>query len=201
MSDNVLVTTAYLPPVSYFSLLSAYSSVIIEKEENYTKQTYRNRCYIMSANGTTFLTVPVFLGSFHKTAVKDIRIDYSRRWQQVHLGALESSYRSSPFFLYYFDDLSKIVLNNYTFLLDLNQNLLDFMISTLGIKAKLSYSESFEPVKNELNDYRYKITPKKNDTGTYRQYVQVFSSRFGFVPGLSIVDLLFNMGPDSREYL
>ena len=201
MSDNLLVTSAYLPPVSYFSLISAYNSVIVEKEENYIEQTYRNRCYIMSANGTTFLTVPVLLGSFHKTAVKDIRIDYSRRWQQVHLGALESSYRSSPFFLYYYDDIRKIVLNNYTFLLDLNQNLLDFMISTLGINAKLSYSETFVPVKNQLNDFRYKITPKKNDTGTYRQYVQVFSSRFGFVPGLSIVDLLFNMGPDSREYL
>jgi len=201
MSDNLLVTSAYLPPVSYFSLISAYSSVIVEKEENYIKQTYRNRCYIMSANGITFLTVPVLMGSFHKTSVKDIRIDYSRRWQQVHLGALESSYRSSPFFLYYYDEIRKIVLSNYAFLLDLNQNLLDFMISTIGIKAKLSYSESFEPVKNELNDYRYKIIPKKNDTGTYRQYVQVFSSRFGFVPGLSIVDLLFNMGPDSREYL
>ncbi len=92
MAGKILVSTAYLPPVEYFSLISRADEVLIEREENYLKQTYRNRCYILSAHGPQLLSVPVYLGSLHKTPVKDIRIDYSKRWQQVHLRAMTASY-------------------------------------------------------------------------------------------------------------
>jgi hypothetical protein len=201
MSDKILVSTAYLPPVSYFSAISGYSEILVEKEENYIKQSFRNRCYILSANGPMFISVPVLLGSFHKTAIKDIRIDYSRRWQQVHIGALISSYRSSPFFQYYFDEIEQIISARRSFLLDLNQLLTEYLIRSIGIKGKSEFTASFQPSDNEPDDYRYLISPKINDTRKYKAYTQVFSSKFGFVPGLSVVDLLFNTGPDAGSYL
>jgi hypothetical protein len=120
MPGNLLLSTAYLPPAEYFARIANASEALIEKEENYLKQSYRNRCYILSPSGQQPLSVPVYLGSLHKTPVKDIRIDYSKRWQQVHLGALVSSYNSSPFFLFYFETIEKIILSNHKFLLDLN---------------------------------------------------------------------------------
>lgn len=201
MHNNILVSTAYLPPVSFFSACTGYRKILIEHEENYIKQSYRNRCYILSANGPMFLSVPVLLGSFHKTAIKDIRIDYSRRWQQVHTGALISAYRSSPFFQYYFDEIEQIISGRHEFLTDMNQRLIELIGRHIGIRAETGFTDSFEPAENKPYDYRYRISPKITDTRAYRQYTQVFSARYGFVPGLSIVDLLFNTGPDAGLYL
>jgi hypothetical protein len=120
MEEKILVSTAYLPPVEYFSVISGADNILIEREENYIKQTYRNRCYILSAHGPQLLSVPVYLGSLHKTGIKDIRIDYSKRWQQVHLRAMTASYNSSPYFEFYFENFEKIILKNKNFLLDLN---------------------------------------------------------------------------------
>ena len=128
MAGKILVSTAYLPPVEYFSLIHNADEVLIEREENYLKQTYRNRCYILSAHGPQVLSVPVYLGSFHKTPVKDIRIDYSKRWQQVHLRAMTASYRSSPFFEFYFEEIEKIISKNHEFLIDLNTELTEVIL-------------------------------------------------------------------------
>ncbi len=201
MTGKILVSTAYLPPVSYFSLINKTDEVLIEKEENYIKQTYRNRCYILSANGIQALSIPVLLGSFHKTALKDIRIDYSRRWQQVHLGALNASYKSSPYFEYYFDEIAGIISANHEFLLDLNAELMKFLVKALKIKTNIGYTTHFEPLNFYPSDFRYTLTPKKEFKMEYREYCQVFASDKGFVPGLSIADLLFNVGPDTQEYL
>ncbi|MCX6255506.1 MAG: WbqC family protein [Bacteroidia bacterium] len=120
MAAKILVSTAYLPPVEYFSLILRADEIFIEREENYLKQTYRNRCKILSAHGPQILSVPVYLGSLHKIPIKDIRIDYSKRWQQVHLRAMTASYNSSPFFEFYFENIEKIISKNHEFLLDLN---------------------------------------------------------------------------------
>jgi hypothetical protein len=201
MTGKILVSTAYLPPVSFFSLVYNADEVLIEKEENYIKQTYRNRCYILSANGIQILSVPVQLGSFHKTPLKDIRIDYSRRWQQVHLGALNAAYKSSPYFEYYFDGIEKIISANHEFLLDLNMELTIFILKSLKIKTIIGFTSHFEPLSENPGDFRYLLTPKKEFRKEYMEYLQVFSSRFGFKPGLSIADLLFNAGPDSCKFL
>src|SRR5664280_2173516 len=124
MAGKILVSSAYLPPVEYFSLISQSAEALIEKEESYLKQSYRNRCYILSAHGPQMLSVPVYLGSLHKTLTKDIRIDYSKRWQQVHLGAFKSSYNSSPYYEFYFEIFDKIISQNHVFLLDLNMELI-----------------------------------------------------------------------------
>jgi hypothetical protein len=201
MAGKILVSTAYLPPVEYVSLISRADEVLVEREENYLKQTYRNRCYILSAHGPQLLSIPVYLGSLHKTPVKDIRIDYSKRWQQVHLRAMTASYNSSPYFEFYFENIEKIISKNHEFLLDLNLELLDTFFGILKMKKKISYTTVFEPVGEAENDFRYKIAPKKESHSTVKKYIQVFNNGSGFVPGLSIIDLLFNMGPESIVHL
>jgi len=201
MPGKILLSTAYLPPAEYFSHIIKADEVFIEREENYIKQSYRNRCYILSAGGTQLLTVPVYKGSFHKTPVKEIRIDYSKKWQQLHLRALIASYKSSPFFIYYFENIQKIILADYEFLLDLNMALLKDILNIMKISVRIDYTADFIPVSKTNNDLRYTINPKIESGYISREYIQVFDTDKGFIPGLSIVDLLFNMGPDARNYL
>jgi hypothetical protein len=203
MAGKILVSTAYLPPVEYFSLISRANEIFIETEENYLKQTYRNRCYILSAHGPQILSVPVYSGSLHKTPVKDIRIDYSKRWQQVHLRAMTASYNSSPYFEFYFENIEKIISQNHDFLLDLNMELTESVLEILKMKKTIYFTTYFEPVTGNNYDFRYLISPKKEIPGisSSKEYCQVFNYKFGFVPDLSILDLIFNAGPDSSNYL
>jgi len=201
MTGKILLSTAYLPPVEYFSHIIKAEEVFIEREENYIKQSYRNRCYILSAGGTQLLTVPVYKGSFHKTPVKEIRIDYSKKWQQVHLRALTSSYKSSPFFIYYYENIEKIILADYEFLLDLNMALLKAILNIMKIDVSIKYTADFMSVSNMENDLRYTINPKEESGYIFKEYIQVFNVGKGFIPGLSIIDLLFNMGPEANNYL
>jgi hypothetical protein len=201
MGSKILISTAYLPPVDYFSVISNADEVLIEKEANYHKQTFRNRCSILAADGIQILTVPVFLGSLHKTPLKDIRIDYSKRWQQVHLRAITTSYRSSPFYEFYFEELEKIILKNHEFLIDLNSLLTEVILNIIGIKCSISYTSSFTPAGTADFDFRYSITPKKRTDLLLREYTQVFNPYSRFMAGLSIIDLVFNMGPESAYYL
>jgi hypothetical protein len=201
MAGKILISTAYLPPVEYFSLIQNADEVLVEREENYLKQTYRNRCYILSADGVHALSVPVYMGSLHKTALKDIRIDYSKRWQQVHLRAISASYSSSPFYEFYFEELEKIILKSHEYLIDLNKELTEAILKIIGINRTICFTGSFTPVGTVDYDFRYKINPKLRSEIAIKQYTQVFVPESGFVPGLSIIDLIFNMGPVSANYL
>lgn len=201
MAGKILVSTAYLPPVEYFSVISKADELLVEREENYLKQTYRNRCYILSAHGPQLLSVPIYHGSLHKTPIKDIRIDYSKRWQQVHIRAMTAGYNSSPYFKYYFENIEKIIIKNHVFLLDLNMNLNESILETLKMKKKISYTAYFEPVSDIENDFRYRINPKEESHFVLRKYFQVFNLNKGFSPVLSIIDLIFNMGPEAVNYL
>jgi hypothetical protein len=201
MSGRILISTAYLPPIEYFSLIQDADEVLVEREENYLKQTYRNRCYIISANGPHPLSVPVFLGSIHKTPVKEIRIDYSKRWQQVHLRAVIASYSASPFFEFYFEEIENCIMKNHEFLMDLNTELTELILEILGIKKSISCTSSFIPPGSVDNDFRYSISPKKKSDFTAKKYTQVFNHGSGFISPMSIIDLIFNMGPESICYL
>jgi hypothetical protein len=200
MAGKIILSTAYLPPVEYFFHLKSADEILIEYQENYIKQTYRNRCYIVSANGIQLLTVPVLLGSFHKTAVRDIRIDYSKRWQQVHLRAINASYRSSPFFQFYYEDLEAIIIKNYEFLLDLNIELLTAILKILNMKKELIVTTAYDHSMPECNDLR-DLSPKKPGLIGIKSYPMVFPNADQQQGIISIIDMIFNLGPDVLLYI
>jgi hypothetical protein len=204
MTQEVLLSTAYFPPAEYFCLIAHSSKVLIEKQENYVKQTYRNRCRIIGANGPLMLTVPVLRGSFHKTPLRDLRIDNSRRWRELHLRSITSAYATAPFYEYYFDTVSAVIRKPFSFLLDLNAEALSAMTEVIGIKRETAFTEEYLPEGTFRGDYRYLITPKKPSPAVgYKDmpYMQVFAERFGFSPGLSIIDVLLNNGPGTGALL
>ena len=200
MADTILLSTAYFPPASYFALIAGAKKVLIERWENYHKQTYRNRCVILGANGPLVLTVPVQRGSFHKTPVRDIRMDDSRRWKDLHIRGLTSAYATAPYFEYYFDSIREVINRPHRFLLDLNEEALRVIMDATGLKTETAFTEEYINEGLLPDDYRYSLTPKnrvQEQETVIKPYLQVFSDRFGFVPGLSILDLLFNNGPGS----
>jgi hypothetical protein len=176
MGRKILVSTAYLPPVEYFSLILQADEVFVELEENYLKQSYRNRCYILSAHGPQLLSVPVCLGSQHKTPLKEIRIDYSKRWQQVHLRAMTAAYSSSPYFQFYFDNIEKIISKKTDFLIDLNMELTELVLKLLKLNIRLTQTTHFETIGEAANDFRYKISPKIKSQFVVKEYMQVFNT-------------------------
>lgn len=198
MEDPLLLSTAYLPPVEYFSLILKHESFLIEGEENYLKQTYRNRCRILTSQGPLDLSVPVLRASFHKIKTRDTEIDYSKRWQQIHLRSISSAYRSAPYFQYYFEIFENIISENHKYLIDLNTKLLEALMEIIGIERKVLFTRSFTARSN--SDFRYIISPKKKSDYSAKKYPQVFD-QFGFIPNLSIIDLIFNAGPDTAKYL
>jgi hypothetical protein len=201
MPGEILLSTAYFPAAEYFSLIKNADAVFIEREENYIKQTYRNRCKILTSNGILNLSVPVMKGSAVKAKVKDIEIDYSKRWQQVHIGAVTSAYNRSPYFQFYSEFFGRILLKRHRFLIDLNDDLLRMCLEFLSIDKCVQYTSSFQPDRGLSCDFRYRLSPKKKGPGyNSRPYIQVFGDT-GFVPGLSILDLIFNMGPESEDYI
>ena len=207
LPGQVLLSTAYFPPVQYFSIINGCRSVLIERHENYTKQTYRNRTVILSANGVMPLVIPVKRLRGAKTIISEVRADNSCQWQKLHRISIESAYRSSPYFDYYFDDLEHFFRKNYNFLIDLNTEILDKIICLLNIKISIDFTTRYaEPVPPGIIDMRDLIHPKKRDSDCpvkFRagEYYQVFGNRHGFQPDLSILDLLFNLGPDAPSYL
>ena len=192
------LSTAYLAPIQYYSKLSTFDEIRIETTENYQKQTYRNRCLIAVANGTQILTVPIKKPETLKVLTRDIRISNHGNWRHLHWNALVSAYNMSPFFEYYADDFCPFYEKKYTFLIDYNEALQAIICNLLDIKPKITHTEIYEP--SVENDFRNVIDPRHplfDETFTVRPYYQVFREKHGFIPNLSIVDLLFNMGPES----
>jgi hypothetical protein len=200
---KVLIELQYLPCIEYMSVLLHAKEILIEGNENFIKQTYRNRCNILTTNGTDTLTIPV-VGGNKKVKVREIKIDYSQKWVNRHWGAIASGYGKAPFFEYYSDLYYTVFSKKIDSLFDFNFELLKLSIKILQLDLKLTITEKYikEPGVDIL-DLRSKVHPKKKDEAFsfYKPaiYTQVFGSKF--VENLSIMDLIFNEGPDSTHIL
>lgn len=196
-----LFSTAYFPSVAYMAALAGFADVQIEACETYPKQTYRNRTVIATANGLLPLTVNVTKPNGNHTITKDITICRKENWPVQHWRAIESAYNASPYFQYYADDIHKLIFGNHTFLLDLNMDILQFLINKLKISTSTSITTDFISSAEAIDDYRNVFSPKAKEKIDLPPYPQVFEERYGFVGEVGVLDLLFNLGPESRQYL
>jgi hypothetical protein len=198
MANAVLLSTAYLAPVEYYIQMCRHPQVIIETHCNYIKQTYRNRCVIASANGCQTLSIPIVKPDSLKCPTKDIRIAEHGNWRHLHWNAIVSAYNSTPFFEYYEDDFRPFYEKPAGFLFDFNEELRELICALLDISPAVSYSSEYvfsSPA--DVFDLREVLHPKKESViQDFRPYYQVFETKYGFQANLSIIDLLFNMGPE-----
>jgi len=198
-----LIELHYLPSLEYFCILQQYDTIQFETHEHYVKQSYRNRCYINTAQGPEMLVVPL-TDKHGKVPIKDIRIDYSTKWQNNQWRTIESAYRKAPYYEFYSDEFRKAIYQNHTFLFDLNYSLLSFCLKCIQHKPHLSASVSYEKnPDNSFSDLRSMIQPKiPHSVRSYYQavpYYQVFGNQFA--PNLSLIDLLFCVGPRAGSLL
>ena len=199
---EVRIELQYLPCLEYFTCLIQFDRILLDVEERYVKQTYRNRCTVLTANKVDTLTVPV--KSENHGLTKDVKIDYSQDWIRRHLGCLQAAYGKSPFFEYYQPEFTGVFQKKHTFLIDLNYELLTICLRLVGVKNELTYNLSGtengpESLINEVSQ----INNKKNDNIFKYYQPKTYYQTFGndFVSNLSIVDLIFNMGPEARSVL
>ena len=199
--ESVLLSSAYLPPVSFFTAINSGGDVLIEQYDNYCKQTYRNRCRIATAAGVQALTVPIVKGTSPKQLMKDVRISDHGEWRHQHWNALESAYMNSPFFMYYQDDFRTFYEKKYEFLVDFNTELTLLIMKLAGIDKTVKLTGSYGKKEQNILDLRQLVNPGTDDPESSRPYWQVFKEKYGFLANLSAVDLLFNMGPEFPLYL
>ena len=204
MNSTVLLSTAYLAPVQYYTKLLSYPRVQVEQMDHYVKQTYRNRCLIAAPEGVLPLTIPTEKPATEMCLLRDIRISDHGNWRHLHWNALCSAYNHTPYFEYYRDDFAPFYeQKHYIFLVDYNEALLQLVCSLIDLTPQLSRTTTYQAEPPTcVDDFRELIHPKRIATEVdpmFRPvpYYQVFQERLGFLPNLSIADLLFNMGPES----
>ena len=193
-------SSAYLAPIQYYTKLYGEAEVMLEQHDHYMKQTYRNRCIIAAPDGPLALTIPVEKPDGGKCAMKDVRISDHGRWRHLHWNALETSYRTSPFFDYYADYFSPFYEKKYDFLIDFNEALHYMVCELIDMDVRMRRSDVYGEGVVATEDFRDVISPKYRGVDSAfspMPYYQVFREKNGFLPNLSIVDLLFNMGPES----
>jgi len=194
------LSTAYLPSTLYMAHLYRYGKVDIEMCETFPKQTYRNRTVIATGNSPLVLTVPIVRTQGNHTLTRDIGISYQEPWNVRHWRAIVSAYNAAPYFLYYRDELETILMRHYDRLVDLNDALTDYLVKKMKINCTLSRTEEF--VAPTEDDLRIKVTAKHTHTDwQFPPYSQVFDTLYGFLPNVSAIDLLFNTGPEAKEFL
>ena len=207
--NAVLLSTTYFGPIQWYQKLYRADEAWIEQHEHFIKQTYRSRCIIATTQGTQALSIPiehpmcnVQRSMFNVQRIKDIRISDHGNWRHLHWNALQSAYGESPFFEYYEDDLRPFFEKRWTFLFDFNEAIREKLCELLDITPVVRFTEQY--VSDHASDYREAINPKHPTSDPDfqpRRYYQVYEAKHGFLPNLSIVDLLFNMGPEAIFYL
>lgn len=203
---NVVLSTAYWPNLHYFVYVLGAEKIFLERHEHYIKQSYRNRTTILSANGKLDLVIPVV----HKTAnetISQLEISYAENWQIKHWRAITSAYKNSPFFEFFEDEIKPFYFEKHLNLFEFNTEQLKLVFKILRVKKKIDFTSEFHKSYSDIPDLRSVIQPKADFTLDQkvspllqRAYYQTFASKFGFTPDLSILDLLFNEGLQSKNY-
>ena len=197
---TTLLSTTYFGPVQWYQKLYRSDEVLIEQWESFQKQTYRNRCLIATTNGIQALTVPIERNNGQY--IKDIRISDHGNWRHLHWNALQSAYGESPFFDYYQDDIRPFFEKRWTFLLDFNEEIRQKMCELIDIEPKVSLTEAY--ANEAMHDFREGIQPKHpapDPDFEPKPYYQVYQQKHGFLANISVIDLLFNLGPESIFYI
>ena len=196
MLNNPLLPTAYLGPIFYYAILLQHPNCSIELHEHFIKQSIRNRCEIYGANGKLRLTIPKERKGSSKTIIENLKISYKQNWQKEHWNAIVSAYNSSPFFEYYKDELQPLFEEKEEYLVNFNSKLqnviLDLLQEDKTFKTTSEYLHQGDF--SDLRNHHWELKSQE-------KYDQVFIEKQGFIPNLSILDLLFNLGPESADYL
>ena len=205
MIDKGIFSTAYLPPIAWFQQALQCNNIVLEVHENYGKQSYRNRCKILSANGVLDLSIPI-VHQKNKQQITAVLTQENEPWRKIHWQAICSAYGKSAFFLYYRDAFENIYLQKEsTQLFGLNQQFIQLIFKLLKLDYSLHFTSAFEAQISIGSDYRNSFQAKNPSIGSEllfeKKYYQVFAEKFAFEPNLSILDLLFNVGPLSKDYL
>lgn len=205
-TPTAIFSTAYFPPIQFFSKLKQNSTILLEKHETYPKQTYRNRCEIYSANGRMALTIPIVKPKGNRTPIDEVLIDHSDPWATKHWRAIESAYRRSAYFELLEHEFAPLYKQEWPSLWAFNKATIAKAIEIFELNSEIIETEMFvKGYSSNVSDFRNSISPKLNFAKcdlefTPKPYFQVFSDKFGFIPNLSILDLIFNYGPEGREY-
>jgi len=199
---NLLLHPTYLPDIATYATL-VQNKIIWEVCDNYQKQTYRNRAFICTDQGKFMLNIPIkhVGGKQGRQKYKDVRLDNDYRWQRQHWRTLQTAYRTSPFFEYYEDDLAPLFMNNYSYLLDFNLYAIDIIANCLQFNINSKQTDVYELNPKTVFDARFLVHAKKTINMRQKSYMQVFNSRHGFIENCSVLDLLFNEGTASLDYL
>jgi hypothetical protein len=194
---TVLLSTAYLPNVHYLSQVINCDNIVIEKHENFVKQTYRNRCDIVTANGKLSLSIPL-IKQGDKELISDKKISYAEDWQKQHWRTIVSAYKNSPYFEFFEDEFKPFYENKFEFLLDYNTQLLQTVLHILRIKKQIEFTQTFELNPPQVFDFRRLSNTEKTDINL-KPYYQVFADKLGFTLNVSCLDALFNVGLETKD--
>ncbi|RZN79982.1 MAG: hypothetical protein EVB11_11900 [Winogradskyella sp.] len=197
----MLLHPTYFPNIAHFTTMLSGEQLFFEVSDNYQKQTFRNRTEIYGANGKLMLSVPVSYTQKQRQQTKDVQISSADNWQLQHLKSLDSAYRMSPFYEFYVDDLVPIFETQFKYLLDVNLKCFELLCEALELDKSYSLSKEFSLAEKATNDFRHLVNPKRNMDFQFDKYTQVFTDKHGYFPNLSILDLLFNEGPNTLNYL
>ena len=198
---KAIFSSALFAPIQYFAYLASASEATIELYDSYSRQSYRNRYVINSATGPQALSVPVTKVSGKKILTRDVRLSYDTPWHEIHWKSIEAAYNSSPFYLFYKDGIEELFRKRWTFLKDLNEAALTLAMDYADLDTPISYTEAYYADYSDREDFRDIIHPKKdlsiNSSFKPVPYWQPFGTGKSFIPNLSVLDLIFNMGPES----
>lgn len=198
--NNILIHPTYFPSISHFVAMAQADSVTLEMDDNFQKQTNRNRMMIYSPNGVQLLNIPIKHTKEAHQKTKDVKLETAFDWQKQHFKSLEAAYRTSPFFEYFEDAITPIFTKKHTFLMDLNLETMAIVSKCLGMSFEYKETTEYFHEAPGFNDFRNLVNGKK-DTAVFQPYTQVFGEKHGYLNNLSILDLLFNEGRYALDYL